>query len=1541
MKINKLFLRLITVFGITVIFAISGWGVCPTGSSIGTWTASAGSTYNNHTGDVQSDDADYYTITNPVGGQINLSIQNTPDTNNNLYATLYSDSTCSTAVWSSGEIGDLQTSTTTVSVTAGTTYYLYLLGSKSNGDTKYLLNANKPIKGHDIYHENPFTPVFANGGLKLFGDFTSTGSSVLCQNNGSGGCNNNYNGYLYDSNLVYKNEGAMTLNSASSLLTLPADVDGGEIQWAGLYWQGHIADPDAGDYTTSTMVQNRQNVSFRLPDGTTQDITADDLWYHDFWGDGAGNDGGFRSFYQGYKDVTALVKSHLVSGTSQTFTVGNIKANSGTDWYSYLYVGPGAEYDGIKFGFWGNWSLIVVYKYDQETMPADTKLKNINVFNGFDAMIPLPISGYETSSVEIPISGFLTPKSGSVNAKMLFYASGGEKLISRDAFYIQNANNANTYEAVSNAVNPINNPFNGSVSNDGVPVDAAISYYPGLDLDSYNVSSYMKNSQTSTSLKLEATFSSGNGDQSTPGAIAFSSDLYTPSFCYDYGYEQNGLSFTEENSGNMMPYIRGYLSNTEDINVSLFIKNRENSDVSANNVILDISDINSSQAIYKRNSVSITYPNVFVPISKTDAGWPLSVGDTYINDIPLGNMAGKQYSYTYYTLSPQKDGNISIPIVGTFSYDLVIPLADGTTLTIPSTSSVGGVGLPMCSSDNFSYNIEKGIFSVVDAGLYDTTTNVNNTTGKKYYDLTTQVSKRPGNFRIASFDPNDPNFDLPKAVRTAVAVEMIDVSQFHDTDAACREPSSAITPRVWVNFKNSATDGNTTQVDFNAQTIQDALDAGMVSDTISSGVTTLTNPEDFFKNATPNAAFRVTFNVTNDGNNSLIQTAEGSSSENTQILNFTQLVQDIQHCAKPVEIPSNPGSTTSLVAVACGNAGNQGIDQHNLAICMECLYGYNTQVLCSRDNFAIRPESYTVALRDVNQTNTTVTQSFASGYTGVVIPNTGRVSVSSGYDYRYDINATNHKDNTATPGYTRYFATGGSDYNITLIWEPSTPKSGCNDTESKVQSFNLINGTVTADGNLSQVGEYRLNIIDTTWTAVDWDPLKQGHQTGAHFLSGAECSENSTDVPTQATVVTLNTTTLATNNLVGCNISSTHNNTEYPTTTDPYKYRDYLLTFFPYKFDLSGITFGLGRLPSGITAGGDGFVYMSDISDDDGMNMALRATGNIRAAGYNNAVTTNYVTDCYAKSLTLSMTSDNNLTHPQNAAFQLRFMDYNTTVASPANLIYDSNATNINTTALLMPLTSILDGNFTKETAGSLYTVSRFNYDRTVTQPLNPFEASFRKMNVKCLNAADCLMQADLSAVHEPKGERAMDFDVTYVYGRIIPRDVRVFGNVGFTANAWYEVFNTPTLAGTGLAPSRNSPQWFINALHNDNNDGDGNITRIQNNSNATVTTVNMGSAEVNGMETYTFGGIAPTYSGKAHINTDPWLWFGTNALNYGDPSNANLDCRTHPCFNINVVPNIGTAGSSTNTQILGSDKANKATSTGTGVTYDYTPATR
>ncbi|MDD3343693.1 MAG: hypothetical protein PHR87_08980 [Sulfurospirillaceae bacterium] len=387
-------------------------------------------------------------------------------------------------------------------------------------------------KGHSLNHQNPFISALPSGhSLSIYGDFIATGNSIVCQKTGSNSCNNNYTGYLYDTNLIYKNAvstAIIPLNSSTATLTLPSGITGTDILWAGLYWQGHIAGTNANNYSSDTNIQNRNKINTIWPDGSTSSITADTVWYHDFWGNNTGNAGGYRSFYQGYKNVTTLLKNHLISGITQPITVGNIKANNGSDWYSYFYLGPGAEVDGLKLGFWGNWSLVIVYNYPANAIPANVKFKNIQVAHGFDAMVPLDINGYKTFNIILPLSGFLTPTSGAINSKMLFYASGGEKNIARDAFYIQNANNNYTYTAVSNALNPSNNPFNGTVSDNGVALNSTISYYPGLDLDTYNISQYMKNQQTNTSLKLEATFTNNNSDQSMPGIIAFSTDIYQP-----------------------------------------------------------------------------------------------------------------------------------------------------------------------------------------------------------------------------------------------------------------------------------------------------------------------------------------------------------------------------------------------------------------------------------------------------------------------------------------------------------------------------------------------------------------------------------------------------------------------------------------------------------------------------------------------------------------------------------------------------------------------------------------------------------------------------------------------------------------------------------------------------------------------------------------------------------------------------------------------------------------------------------------------------
>jgi len=87
----------------------------------------------------------------------------------------------------------------------------------------------------------------------------------------------------------------------------------------------------------------------------------------------------------------------------------------------------------------------------------------------------------------------------------------------------------------------------------------------------------------------------------------------------------------------------------------------------------------------------------------------------------------------------------------------------------------------------------------------------------------------------------------------AQAVDMINAQAFHDVNASCDEPDSAISPRVWVVLNN------TNSTPFDQATLQKA---------ISNHMTTLTNSYAFYKQARRNAAFRVEYNT--EANGSLI-----------------------------------------------------------------------------------------------------------------------------------------------------------------------------------------------------------------------------------------------------------------------------------------------------------------------------------------------------------------------------------------------------------------------------------------------------------------------------------------------------------------------------------------------------------------------------------------------------------------------------------------------------------------------------------------------
>ncbi|MBD3825213.1 MAG: hypothetical protein IE916_12025, partial [Epsilonproteobacteria bacterium] len=383
---------------------------------------------------------------------------------------------------------------------------------------------------------------------------------------------------------------------------------------------------------------------------------------------------------------------------------------------------------------------------------------------------------------------------------------------------------------------------------------------------------------------------------------------------YDYAYRQHDIYFTELNDGTKDPRITGSVTTGVPIEVGLYIKNKVEPDIAVDNLFLSV-DINTSQATYIRNTTQLTPINEIYPEDIADSF--MSVADSYIHNIPVGSIESQGYFYGYYQINP-KVTSIDLPIDVTANFDMTI----GTT-TIPSPPIKLGKKMSLCTDNNFRYQPAKSIFNMVHQGYYDKDAGGT----REYYNLPTQVVNRPGDFKVIALDPND--LDTLINVSTIVAVDLVDLSAFHDSNASCQQLSSAISPRIWIPFNNSNT------ASFNTAAIQTA---------IAEGRTSVSDATSFYANARPHTTFRITFNTTNDGNDDLVKT-EVTTDGKYKILNFTELVQTIRNCAQDVD--GNPNNTDT-VASSCGNAGNTGITIDQLSTCMECVYGYNTKFICSR-----------------------------------------------------------------------------------------------------------------------------------------------------------------------------------------------------------------------------------------------------------------------------------------------------------------------------------------------------------------------------------------------------------------------------------------------------------------------------------------------------------------------------------------------------------------------------------------------------------------
>jgi len=1172
-----------------------------------------------------------------------------------------------------------------------------------------------------------------------------------------------------------------TFNSSSFDLNIS---EGSEVVWAGLYWQGFLHNSGTigkigpmewkNDFrflqsiTKQPTVDNRENkddsacggtgsrcrpgldlsvnsydaekVKFKTPtSGAYIDVVAEQVDY-DHLG------------YSGFKDVTNLLDLNNPNGT---YTVANIQSHQGHE---------------HSHGNFAGWSLVVIYKNVNEDY------RNISVFDGYATV---------TSSFQqdIEISGFLTPDTTHpINSKVSFFSMEGEPGGSSTNIGDRLRLVTDIYDGnLSNAENPWYDVFNSTITK----VDTrnpSLAYNVGLDIDTFELTGKIGPMQSSAILRPRST-----GDRYTPSVFIFSADIYTPKFCYDYSYQQNEEYFTEDNTNNSIPYIVGKVDTTHPVEVKLYLRNKENSNVMAQNMRMKITDINTTQAEYytgesATGSVYLTAPNSITKDLVPDSSLTIDneFGE-YIKDISIGDVGSYEYFYLYYSLMP-KMTDLNMSIEATVNYDLHIELA-GTVFDVAYATQLSNK-IEMCTENNFEYRPVTGIFNVVHNDYYNKDLGGAN----QYYNLPTQVTSREGNFKVLALDIN--NNDTLKPLSTIVAVEMIDVAAFHDTEASCKEPSSSISEKIWVLFENNTT---STMFDKNAITNYIGL-----NNTISSSA-------EFYKNARANTAFRVSYNVSLDGNGSLVEIKK--QGDDYKIVNYTQTIPS-GSCASSVIYPidSSTNATTTSITDACGSDGDLLSTKH-LQSCMECIYGLHTKMICSRDNFAIRPEALSIKLNDQNQTNTSVKLRLDDNISGITTTlSTNVLDLASGYNYNIEVNATNHLNNDSSSGYIKTLSVTNGDV-TNYIWEPHSGSitTGCNDITDKNISISFINGKVNTITSNDQIGEYRLSLIDKTWTKVDNNPVFMTHHTGAYFLNSAtkDCIANSS-ITNPVSATTGNKIPL-----IGCYISSNHNSSGYT-----YKYRDYNVKFHPYKFDLSSVipSTGLNHTPLNTNS----FVYMTDIdafsAKDE--NMSFHLNGSIKATGYNNVINTNYVDNCFVKPISLSV-----IKTPISGATAYRYRLYtlnsDSSVSNSANDDLNNSSDSIN----------VSSSEFKKDLNGSIDTILNLNFKRTVNKALNPEILTYTAYEVNTTTT----FNADLIDSKTAHGDLNISSAVKYYYGRTHSSRQRYKDDNG-TANIYFEVFCHKNIDGNdcnksllqnGITSKRtNDMRWFINEEHNSSVDG-------------------------------------------------------------------------------------------------------------------------
>ncbi len=510
-------------------------------------------------------------------------------------------------------------------------------------------------------------------------------------------------------------DGAATKNSSSSDLILPAGTN--TIKMARLYWGGRI-------FTPSINISLPANRTVKIRKGTSGPYLEYAAFKIDTILKNAGTPNEFL-FYQAYVDVTQLMQDNGAG----TYTVGNIPLTSG---------------NGGVAGNYGGWSIMVVYEN-----PA-LDYNSVRVYDGFREVF----NGGSAVSNSAILTGLDVP-SGALSledARMSVMVWEGDANYTGDFLKI----NGNTF---SNAINQANNPWNGTISKDGVHVTTKSPNYTnqmGIDIDEFNVGTGYGILPNATSVDLEF---GTELDQYFPGIFTFVIKMKDPNI---------SLSKTVTDANN---------NKTAEPGEVLTYKLKGKNLGAGNATAVIVSDTLPSTITYVANSIKVNYSPGVVTGPLTDAanddnGEYTENGSIKTIQLRMGNGSGAvnggslasldsfevQFQVTVNTAAP---GESQLPIINTArfranSQSLVSFVDDATVVINPqggplpvtlksftaslATNSLVKVNwVTSMEINSKKYDIERSI----DARLFNTVATISgggNTSSEKSYSISDDVT---------------------------------------------------------------------------------------------------------------------------------------------------------------------------------------------------------------------------------------------------------------------------------------------------------------------------------------------------------------------------------------------------------------------------------------------------------------------------------------------------------------------------------------------------------------------------------------------------------------------------------------------------------------------------------------------------------------------------------------------------------------------------------------------------------------------------------